>query len=86
MGTGAQFWAFITDIGRLFEKGAYFRSKAFAGKRAAFAAAFGAEGLTLCASAQAFHRTGTKMFAFRTLPCHFCGIMVHDGTMPAHLP
>ena len=51
MGTGAQFWALITDIGRLFEEGAYFRSKAFAGKRTAFAAAFGAEGLTLCASA-----------------------------------
>ena len=84
--TGEWLLAFVTDIRRLFEKGAYFWRKAFTVKRTALAAAFRAIGLAVWASTEAFHRAGAKLFTFRTFPCHFCGIMVHDGAVPAHLP
>lgn len=73
--------AFITDIRRLFEKSAYFGSKAFAEKRTAFAAAFRAVGLAVRLSTETFRRTGAKMFTFRVFSCRFCGIMVYNRTM-----
>ena len=69
MGTGAQLLAFITDIRRLFEKSAYFGSKAFAEKSTVFAATFRAVGLAVWASTETFHRTGAKMFTFRAFSC-----------------
>ena len=66
VGTGTRLLAFITDIRRLFEKGAYFWRKALTVKRTALAAAFGAIGLAVWASTEAFHRAGAKLFTFRT--------------------